>query len=57
MTSIDPDLYRRLQQILLDSGSFESDSKLKALFADGRIAPWTNQVPQVKVSIEVDQPA
>jgi len=57
MTSIESNLYRRLQATLLNCSEFESDSKLKAMFADGRISPWTNSVPQVKVSIEVDQPA
>jgi len=46
MTGIEPDLYNRLQETLLNCGSFESDHKLKAIFVDGRIVPWADQVPE-----------
>jgi len=45
-TAIDPDLARRLQTTLLNCGVFQSDSELKAIFTDGRISPWQNDVPQ-----------
>jgi len=46
MTSIKADLYQRLQETLLNSGAFENDPQLKAIFVDSRISPWLNQVPQ-----------
>jgi hypothetical protein len=44
--SITPDLHRRLQETLLNSGFFESGKKLRAIFIDTRINPWRNRLPE-----------
>lgn len=46
MPSITPNLYTELQETLLRCAPFESDKELKAIFVDGRIAPWASLVPQ-----------
>jgi formylglycine-generating enzyme required for sulfatase activity len=43
---IPPKLYRRLQQVLLRCGPFESDAELRALFVEARLQPWRDHVPE-----------
>ena len=44
--SVPSDLYTRLTATLLRCGPF--DSALRAVFADVRISPWRNQIPQAE---------
>lgn len=39
------DLYRQIKNILIASGQFETDSSVKHLFVDTRLAPWRNRLP------------
>lgn len=49
---IPPTLYGRLRQVLLDCGPFDSDGRLRAIFADDRLNPWQGSLPQAKSSVE-----
>ncbi len=40
-----PQLYQRLQTMLLGSNSFRSDSALSPLFVDSRISQWRDMLP------------
>lgn len=41
-----PELYKTVRQALLRASAFESDQSLRAVFADPRLQPWKNNVPQ-----------
>jgi hypothetical protein len=43
---ISPELYRRLQQVLLRCGPFDSNAELRTLFIDARLNPWRDRVPE-----------
>lgn len=43
--NIPPELYRRLQEVLLRCGPFENNSSLRPLFVDSRISQWRNNLP------------
>lgn len=43
---IDPLLYRRLREILLKCGPFNTDQELRAVFIDQRISVWRDKLPE-----------
>lgn len=43
--AISPDLEQRLRAALLRCGPFDSDSSLRAVFVDARIAAWREDIP------------
>lgn len=43
---IPPALYSRLRAILLKCGAFDSDTALRAIFVDARLAPWRSRIPE-----------
>lgn len=47
VVALPADLARRLHNLLLTCGPFDSDSQLKAVFIDDRIAQWGADLPQV----------
>lgn len=46
MTSYDPTLYQKLQQVLQRTPQFENHRSLKAIFVDSRIAHWAGLLPE-----------
>ena len=46
MEGLSPDLMRRLRDVLLRCGPFESNRSLRTVFVDARIHPWRNRVPE-----------
>lgn len=46
MAGIPATLYKQLRRALIDSGYFESDARLRAVFTDARIHPWRDSLPQ-----------
>jgi hypothetical protein len=48
MLNIPPDVYNRLQDVLLRCGLFESSVELKAIFVDERISCWRNSLPDAR---------
>ncbi len=44
MTGLSPSLLKKLKQTLLECGPFQSYAELLAVFVDGRIEAWKNQV-------------
>jgi hypothetical protein len=43
---IAPELYRRLQKVLLKCGPFNTDQELRAVFVDKRISSWRDKLPE-----------
>lgn len=46
MAGIPADLLNRIRQALLDCGPIDDDRSLRAVFADARLSPWRNRLPQ-----------
>jgi hypothetical protein len=46
MAGISPDIYRELRDALLDCDPFESNRKLRDVFAVTPLRPWRNNVPE-----------
>ncbi|MBN2007170.1 MAG: hypothetical protein JXA21_27715 [Anaerolineae bacterium] len=58
-TGIPSDLYTRLCAVLATCGVFASDAALRAIFADERITPWRDRLPEAhnphnRIRITVD---
>ena len=46
MPGIPSNVYNPLKRALLDCGPFERDDSLRAVFADDRLKPWQQSLPQ-----------
>jgi hypothetical protein len=42
------DISKKLENVLLECGPFDSDEDLKAIFIDRRISSWHNRLPQAR---------
>ena len=51
MKAIDPNIYMKLRNNLLESGFFNDDAKLNTLFVDFRLHPWRFRLPQANTPI------
>ena len=52
MQGIPSNLYSRLRRILLQCELFDSNNRLRTLFDDKRLIPWSNQVPEAQSRAE-----
>jgi hypothetical protein len=52
MPGLPPPLLRQLRQTLLDCGPFDSDRQLRTVFADARLAPWRNNLPEADSRVD-----
>jgi internalin A len=50
--SISPATYSRLRHTLLDSGAFSSRNEFMSIFADTRMVPWRDTLPEATSSAE-----
>ena len=46
MNGIPPNIYDRLESVLLKCGPFSSDSELKTIFIDKRLYSWLDGIPE-----------
>ena len=46
LISIPPNIKNRLRDVLIRCGPFENSREVKAVFVDGRVSAWHNQVPE-----------
>jgi hypothetical protein len=52
MPGLSPSLLLKLRKTLLDIRWFKTDDLLQSLFADTRISPWQDEVPQANIKSE-----
>lgn len=52
MTTLEPNLYRQLQEILLRCDVMQSHRSLTAIFVDSRLTPWRNHLPEANSVFE-----
>lgn len=52
MTSLEPNLYRQLQETLLRCDVMQTHRSLKAIFVDSRLALWRNHLPEANSVFE-----